>query len=521
MSYISTYHRGDTVYVWERENLHGRRKLVEYEAPYYFYVKNEQGEYMSLFNEPLIKLEFDTRDDMNKARSELIRSGHLLYESDISAELKVLSMNYYNKLPPPLHVMFLDIEVDYDPKIGFSSVANPYAPINAIAYYSNKRDLHKVLAVPPPGFKMPSMEQFLKDVASYAPLPDNFELKIVRNERELLQIFLDDLEEADLVSGWNSNFFDIPYITKRVELTLGKVSVKRLCFDSVAAPRFREVEVFGNKQICADLVGRVHLDYMDLFKKYEMAMRPSYKLEAIAEEFLPNLPKLSFDSTLYELYRNHFAHFVRYNVRDTEILHGLDGKLGYIGVANTMCHTSTAHFRDVLGTVRLTDLAMVNHCHYHENKIVPDWTEKPDGSIQGAYVLFPQIGLHSRIGSIDINSLYPSAERSLNISPETIIGQFDLNIEACEQIAANTDLPLTLRYEDGSEETMTASEWREYLWSKKWAVSGYGTVFDQNFQGIIPTILSTWFAQRKEYQKMKNEAYAKREALLAKYGVKK
>jgi DNA polymerase elongation subunit (family B) len=115
--------------------------------------------------------------------------------------------------------------------------------------------------------------------------------------------------------------------------------------------------------------------------------------------------------------------------------------------------------------------------------------------------------MHEYVGSIDINSLYPSAIRSINISPETLRGQFTGDVaDAAEIAAGGTTKLLTLRLEDGQEFQMNGSEFRDWLIERKWAVSGYGTVFDQRKQGIIPTILADWYAQRKKYQKMKKEA---------------
>lgn len=313
----------------------------------------------------------------------------------------------------------------------------------------------------------------------------------------------------------NSQFFDIPYICKRLERVLGKTQLKKMSFEFADAPRFREVEVFGNVQIVCDLSGRIHLDYLDLFKKYEVAERPSYKLESIAEEVLPDLPKLKYEGSLADLYKRDFNYFLRYNIRDTEILKGFEHKLGYIALANTMCHTSTAQFKDVFGTLKLTDYAIVNYCHYELNVKVPDWTEKNDESAQGAYVLYPQKGLHEWIGLIDVNSLYPNSIISINISPEKLIGQFQEREDATLKIFKQTDDILVFVPERHDEPIYkTAKEWRQWLTEHKYSISGYGTVFDQSSgRGVLPAILTDWYAKRKHYQKLKQQAKEKQEQL--------
>lgn len=506
MSYISAIFRrsDDEVLVWERNN--GVRELKKYPAPLYFYTESNTGKYVSIYGKKLDRQDYYSWEEFSNARNKLNRIQ--LYESDITPDIKILSEHYYNVTPPKLNITLLDIEVDYNPTIGFASTANPYAPINAVALHHMHQDRSIVIAVPPPGWKASMFDESLKQLS---------EVVFVKNEKELLLMMLDEFEDSDVLSGWNSDFFDIPYICKRIEKVLGKSHVRRMSFDGADMPRYREVEVFGNVQIACDISGRVHLDYMNLFRKYEVAERPSYKLEAIAEEVLPHLPKLEYEGSLADLYKNNFNHFIRYNIRDTEILKGFEQRLAYIALANVMCHTSTAQFKDVFGTLKLSDLAVVNYCHYELDVKVPDWSERPDGSIQGAYVLLPQIGMHEWIGSIDINSLYPSSIRSINISPETLIGQFVGNIQDWEEIAAESSKMLTLEFEDGSRETLPANVWRTVLKENMWAVSGFGTVFNQEKQGIVPSILATWYKQRKDYQKQKNKYYEEAQAILEKY----
>jgi DNA polymerase elongation subunit (family B) len=273
----------------------------------------------------------------------------------------------------------------------------------------------------------------------------------------------------------------------------------------------------GNTNETIDTFGRIAADYMVLFRKYEMAERPSYKLEAIADEMLTDLPKLEYEGSLAKLYRENFAWFVRYNIRDTEILQGLEERLGYVELANQMMHLSTGVWKYVTGTLKLAEYAAVNYCHHELGGLIVNDFHKSEnaGSIQGAFVLLPQVGLHENVGSIDINSLYPSAIRAINISPETLMGQFNERIRACEEIAKGSMAALTCTFDDatqvppklrGRTVTATAEEWRDTFIAKGWAVSGYGTVFSQEKQGIIPKILEDWYATRKKYQKLKAQA---------------
>ena len=517
MSYISAYkpYNSSEVVVWERTS-HGREvRLVP--APYYFYVEDPEGKHKTIYNKNCTKLSFRSSSDLRKTKEECKSAGFEMYESDIPPELRVLSDLYYNQPPPTLHYTLLDIEVDYSPDIGFADVDNPYAPINAIALYHEWNKKAVCIAVPPDNSW--TYESLMKDVGKEEPIPTNldFEMILVKNEKELLLKFLEFIENSDVLSGWNSDAFDLPYITIRLE-KIGKKYAKKLCFPEGADVVWKDIELNGMPQKRVELSGRNHVDYMELFKKYEVEERPSYKLEMIAEEVLPHLPKLNYEGSLAKLYKENFPYFVRYNIRDTEILAGFEQKLGYLDVANKMVHISTGLFKHVMGTLKLAELACINYCHHELNLVVTDMKHHGESSIKGAYVLYPQIGDAEWIANVDVTSLYPSAIRSINLSPETLIGQFVENVDACEEINKRSDVLLNLVMEHTDERiSMTAKEFREYLIKNKFAISGYGTVCIQHKEGIIPSILSNWFRTRKEYQKKSKEAANEADALLKKY----
>lgn len=565
MSYISATQVDDQVIVWER-NEDGERIVRDYPAPYYFYIDDKDGDYRTVYGNRVSKVEFRALGKYRAARKRYADEGITMWESDITPDIRVLSNHYYGVTPPKLHVTFLDIEVDYDPELGVTVqqmvASNPYAPINSVALYHRWKREYVLLSVPPEeGWDAERLRREMHDCAPDAPIPTDYKLTVIvcEDETELLLNLLQQIKDSDVLCGWNSDFFDIPYIAQRVSRTLdGQVidltttegesftgkpqlvymqnpnpSIKatpnkyrflrQLDFPTFGMPQFRPVPNATNGKLMGntlDLIGRVRIDYMNLVKKYEPGEKPSYKLEAISAEVLvdpktkqPILPKLEYEGTLADLYRNNYAFFSRYNLRDTEILNGFEDKLGYVDVANVNVHLSTAKFEHVSGTLKLAELALVNYCHHSLRRVVKNVTEpEVDRAIDGALVLYPQVGLHEWIGSIDINSLYPSAIRSLNISPETIRGQFKEYADAAAKIAAKSLDLLTLEFEDGhrgpsgEEMTMSAMEWRDYFAERKWAVSGYGTVFDQTKQGFIPALLAEWYDLRKKYQKLKVEA---------------
>jgi len=515
MGYINTTKINNDVLVWERNN--GKREVVTHRAPYYFYTKSKNGQYTSIYGDKLERHDFATGKDFNIARSKFSGMGVKLFESDIPPELKILSEHYYNKPAPELNVTFFDIEVDYNPEIGYSTVGNPYAPINSVALYNAWQKRMVVYAVPPKEYNgQTDRKTVLQKLDEIAKLPIDCKVDVVfvDNEEELLLCFLEEIKDSDVISGWNSEFFDVPYIGKRLE-KMGSVYLNQLSFPEGRPPKFRDVELNYRIQTTLDLSGRISADYLPIFKKYEVVERHSFTLESIAEEILvdpdtnePIMPKLEYEGSLAGLYRKDFLKFVRYNLRDTEILKGFEDRLGYIELANQMCHLSTGLFKHVTGTIKLSEFATINYCHYELNGMivndvhVPEHTEKA----KGAFVLLPQIGEHELIGAVDINSLYPSTIRSNNISPETIVGQFVEKELAFEHIRDGSFAKLTLEFDSGEALTTGADEWREALKNKKWSVSGYGTVFTQERKGIMPSILEYWYGKRKEYQKLNKEA---------------
>lgn len=485
-----------SVFVWER-NKQGKRKLKKFDCEYYFYVEDENGTYEDIYGQKVKRLDFRTFTQMKEARTAYQQRDKQLYESDIPMEYKIISNHYYGKEILKLNFSLYDIEVDYDPKKGFAGPANPYAPISSIALYHSHSGRMVVGAIPSKKFKGVKYDDIPKDIT------DNVELKLFSNESELLLWFMDEIEDSDIISGWNSDFYDAPYVYERLLIVFGKSKAKQLSFPGARAPYYREVEKFGNINKLLVTSGRLSVDYLELFRKFEMAERPSYALEAISEEILPELPKLEYDGTLYQLYNEDFFEFLRYNVRDTEVLKGFEDKLGYMQLAIDMSHMSGAHVSDVLGTIKIAEQAIINYCHYDLCKIVPDSDpyQTFEGKFAGALVLDPQVGMHDWISSIDIASLYPSTIRSLNISPETIVGQFIEKKKAHEWIENESNMPIALQRENGEIEEMSAADWRKVLLDNNWVVSGYGTVFSLEKQGIFPQLLEKWAKERSANKK--------------------
>jgi DNA polymerase elongation subunit (family B) len=503
----------DRVLVWERTD--EGRQLKAWPAEHFFYAPDPDGTELGLDGVKLTRYDFDSKREFEDARRQF-KTG-TLYESDLPPLFKILMHHYVGSPTPRVNFAFLDIEVDYKAKIGFAGPKNPYGIINAVTIYQSWNRTYKQYVVPPivDGVRWSgSLEDIL---AEFTRLMDEGnlakgiypEIVICKTEAELLQHLIADIQDADIISGWNSEYFDLPYIIKRVELVWPKL-VHKMCFIGCRSPKLGERDHFGNPEPVYTIYGRSHLDYKDLFEKFTFEGRESYALGNILAEEL-DIGKLSYDGTLEGLYNNDFPTFCAYNFRDVSGMVDLEAKFRFIEMVNQMAHENTCLYQNMLGTVRYVETGITNFCHTSKGRRVkdkspPSFNEK----VEGAIVLTPNIGLHEYMGSVDLVSLYPTEIRACNISPEMFVGQFVDEEEAwhaimfgttTEYVAVPHDAEFRMNADDGDFLEMTRAEWKSVFTEEKWCITAFGTVFDQSRgQGLVPEVLTFWFAERKRLQ---------------------
>jgi DNA polymerase elongation subunit (family B) len=518
MSYVDAiWNRDDDIVrVVERDPKKGRI-FQEFPARYVFYYPDQRGKHTSIFGDQLTKVVSKSWKDHIKEQK--IHSSHTLFESDINPVFRVLEENYLGKDAPKLNVAFWDIEVDFDPERGYASPEDAFMPITAIAVHLQWLDTLVCLAVPPKTMTMEQAQESIKDI------PNTI---LYETEAEMLDTFLNLIEDADILSGWNSEGFDMPYTVNRITKVLSKEDTRRLClFDQF--PKKREYEKYGKAAVTYDLVGRVHLDSLELYRKYTYEERHTYRLDAIGEmEIGEN--KTVYEGTLDQLYNNDFRTFIMYNRQDTALLDKLDKKLKFIDLANTLAHECTVLLQTTMGAVAVTEQAIINEAH-SKGLIVPSRPKRDDtadNQAAGAYVAYPKKGLHEWIGSMDINSLYPSAIRALNMGPETIVGQLrqDYTKEEVEtkiakgnsfasawegkfgsneyEFVMSKDIShdIIVDWEDGSTDVLSGAQIYEAIFesNQPWMLSANGTIFTYEKEGVIPGLLKRWYAERKDMQ---------------------
>jgi len=523
MSYVDAFYDKAKDFIRVVERVNGKRILIDHRPEYNFYIADPRGTHRSIYGDPVSEIRCKNVKDFRK--NVAINSQSKKFESDIKPLNKTIAKHYSGADTPKLQTAFWDIEVDFDPERGYANPEEAFMPITAIGVYLQWQEAMVCLAVPP---KTLSWEQ-AQAIASRLP-----EVILFRTEKEMLETFLVLIEDADILSGWNSEGYDIPYTINRIIKVLGKNELRRLClWDQM--PTVREYEAYGSQRQTYDLVGRVHLDYMQLYRKYNYEERHSYRLDYIGEMEIGER-KVAYEGSLDRLYNHDFEKFLEYNIQDTVLLNKLDKKLQFIDLANTIAHDNTVLLPTTMGAVATTEQAIINEAH-RRGFVVPDRnrSERGDTQAAGAYVAFPKKGYHDWVGSMDINSLYPSVFRALNMAAETIVGQLrpeyteeeinnKIKLEKASfadawlgkfgtnefEFVINKDVNhvMKLDMEDGATVEVTGADVYNLIFNsgQPWNISANGTIFKTDFQGIVPGLLERWYAERKELQAKKKEA---------------
>jgi DNA polymerase elongation subunit (family B) len=539
MSYVDAIHSRDEdrIYVVERD-ANGKRQYVEHPANYVLYYADPKGKFRSIYGDPVGRFTTRKRQEFEKERR--ILSNKKLFESDVPVVFRCLSENYLKADAPKLHTCFFDIEVDFDPEKGFSPTSDPFNPVTAISCYLDWLDQLVTMVIAP---KHMSEETAQEIVSQF----DN--CLLFKNEKEMFDVFFQLIEDADVLTGWNSEGYDIPYMVNRVTRVMSKDDTRKFCLLG-QLPKPREYERFGKKETTYDLVGRIHMDYLQLYKKYNYESRHSYKLDAIGEmEVGEN--KTQYEGTLDQLYNKDFKKFIEYNRQDTMLVFKIHKKLKFLELANQLAHENTVLLPTVMGSVAMIEMAIFNEAH-ERGLVVPDKKRKVENAEEvqpaaGAFVATPKRGMHEWVGAVDINSLYPSVIRALNMAGETIVAQIRQTItdqymkdkglrlasEKKRYKEGDDDVTgailwenlfgaleytaimnqergtiLTVDYEDGRSVEMSAAEiWKLIFDSNKpWMLSANGTIFTYEKEGVVPGLLTRWYSDRKEMQKKLKES---------------
>ena len=470
----------------------------------YAYKKDPYGEYRSMYGDRLTKIgkwEKEEADD--------------LFESDVPETTRVLVDIYDNDLPSNGHrVLTFDIEVEMI--TGLPNTKEAKNEITAIAAHDGATKLFDVFVL--------DKERKVKNKATNFS-KDGREVKvhIFDNERNLLYAFLNYYEEINptILTGWNIDFFDIPYLYNRIRNVCGEGNAKRLSpiGQSFYSP-YRDKWQFGGVSI---------LDYINLYKTYTYTLEASYTLNYIATKELGR-GKVEYEGSLDDLFENDLEKFIEYNIVDVELVVAMDEKLQFIELCRAVCHAGYVPYEDYifsskwlegacLGYLKKKGLVATNKPKDRKERMQA-LRDNNEEKFIGAYVKEPIVGKYDWIYDLDLTSLYPSIIMTLNISPETKVGKIQ-NWDAEEHIRG-AEKSYKLVGKDGDEYEYTTQELKEVIKDSNLGVAANGVLYSQDSPGLIADILNDWFQKRVEFRKLekkygtegdteKYEFYAKRQ----------
>ena len=321
---------------------------------------------------------------------------------------------------------------------------------------------------------------------------DDVDYRLCRNEEELLFKFLDTWSsiEPDVITGWNTEFFDIPYLCNRIAKVLDEDMVKKL--SPWGRVHEREVYQMGRRHQVYTIYGVAALDFFDLYRKFTYTNQERYTLDHIAFVELGERKTGNPYDTFREWYQKDYQSFIEYNIQDVEIVDKLEDKMRLIELCLTMAYDGKVNMTDVLGQVRYWDVVIYNHLR-KKKIVIPQKTEhEKSEKFEGAYVKDPQVGMHKWIMSFDLNSLYPHLIMQYNISPETLV-----NGEATAQDVVQTTQngAMVTDILDGKVKNET-----------EYCMTPNGAFFRKDKRGFLPELMENVYNDRVKYKKLLLEA---------------
>lgn len=498
MSYIDIAQYRDEVHVWGRDiegNLTKETHDVS-EFTYCFIPDNKgNGGYKNIYGTPYRKVSFKNQFEMREF--VLSRPNDDICESDISPAYKAIHELYHDTdASAPMNVGLFDIEVDFDLKDGkgYPRPENPYGEINSIQIYDKKNNRY-IMLIP----------DHLKNLIDLKDEYDGLPVKIywTMNEREMLNTFA-SLEHIDLYSGWFSDGFDLPYIIKRAEKLFGEKAAKTMfCRDGFKLHSRKFLDGYGNESEKFTLVGRQHVDFMELYKKFNPGQKPSFSLDTICEyEEVGKKVQYEDEGDLGTLYRENPQKFYEYALHDVRLLKDLDKKLGIMDLAIMMARMSLVKVADVTGAVKPIEQNLIKFCRENGNIVLPNKKENEVTKIPGAIVYDTVSGVNSWTISVDLTALYPSTMMMLGLSNETAILQCaDKDTDYWNIIAKSDKIVEVVDRDTGEADHVTAKDLHGFIVENGFVVSGNGTIFNGQ-SGLLANFVADKVKRRKFHQKI-------------------
>ena len=459
--------KSGVMHIWDDELGHQKFPFKPYA-----YLPDTSGDYMSLDGTRLKKVDGNHKDNSTA------------YESDLGEEVRTLIDLYYESDEPSKghRDFFFDIETERDAD-GYSTPAEARARITSIAYYDKAGNDRRVLLLD---------EELRLNCESF--IGDGYVVEVFTAEKAMLTRFINIFAKIQptVITGWNTDNYDIPYLINRIKKLLGAQAINKLSPAGI-------VEWSKNRERYK-IFGVSSLDYLTLYKKFTYTELANYRLDTVAK-FELGRGKVEYDGDLNQLFATDINKFVEYNMVDVNLVYDLDDKLQLIPLARTICHKGHVAYEDVYYASKYLDGAAIVDLK-RNNLVAPNKRfrfveDEESDPLAGAYVMPPVPGLYKWIYDLDLTSLYPSIIMSLNISPETKVAVIQNWDEECLLKPGTTQA----QFVDGT----FAQDVKSWLVDNNYTVASNGAVYRNDIRGFLPTILEKWFNERVEYKDKRDE----------------
>ena len=465
------------------------------------YVKDPDGELTTIFG-----------DRVSKA-SKFEFKNPQFFENDIDMDTRLLVDGYYESDDTPEYhnLVYFDIECEIVGALTPESIKDPEGKITSIAIYDNNSKKYYCL--------------ILDESKRIQPVKGDKEIIRYNNERELLSGFLDLWIKLDptIITGWNSAYFDVPYLYYRICKVLSEDVAAYLSPIQKINPQERKDRKTGNPINTVQLGGINHLDYMLLFQKFITKQEPSYRLDDIGQKYA-KLSKIEYEGSLDRLFETDVEKFIDYNLRDVEIIVELENSLKFIELTVNICHLCHTAYETIYYSTVLNDGAILTYLK-RKGIISPNKPTTYNPSLihareeyAGGYLKEPVPGLYEWVIDLDFTSLYPSIIRSLNIGVETLVGRIVNNGKYDNQWSLKElkemDPKETVTFETLQSNYTTKRHSNIPIWKlikkierEDLLVSAPGVIFRKDKSSVVCEILADWFAKRQEYKAKMKKAY--------------
>jgi len=461
--YTHVHMRGDRVYVRGYDKGLRVKDVINYKP--YLFIPKQGGKYKTLDGKPVEKMMFDSISDARDFMERYSDVANMEFYGLTTFQYAYIFDEYKGEIdydPNLVTIATLDIECAADE--GFPDIQKADKPLTAITLRSRNRN-------------------FVFGCGDFTTTDPNTHYIKCKDEFQLVQQFLNCWQalDIDVVTGWNIEFFDIPYLVNRIKYLFNDKEAKKLSPWGILDEK--TVEFKGKENQSYNPVGISVLDYYQLYRKFTFGNQESYKLDYIAQiEVGEKKIDYSEHGSLLELYKNDFQKFIEYNIYDCVLVDKLDDKLKFLEQVMAIAYDAKVNYNDTMTTVRPWDVIIHNYL-LEQGIVIPQFKKQPDfDSLVGGYVKEPNVGLNKWVVSFDLNSLYPHLIMQYNISPETFV----------------TRLPNFNSIDELLDGTMSHN--------CPHSIAANGCVYRKDKQGFLPELMEKMYNDRVIYKKKMLEA---------------